>query len=390
MRIVTGELAQHVRAEIRLRLQSGELSAATLRDLLDAISRGESLSAAARGLGYSYRHAWGVVTAATQQLGARLVDTTVGGVDGGGSRLTAYGDAVRRELTRISARVDESLRSDPRAPVAAAAAGVGRDEVPRWRAESVPLLFVAATLEAVETGMMDTIGQAFYAETGMRLGHVAAGSGAALQLARSGRIDLALTHAPELEQSFVKQGWGETVIPIMRSRFVIVGPRSDPAAVGEAAGAGDPLEAMRRVARSGTGFISRGDFSGTHIREQALWNASGVSPQPRWYRNCRGSGNRALLQQAAREHAYALVDNATVRRWGLAAELAVLYRDPEESPNSCMDDLFSILRVSSGVADAAGYRCAGEFINWFQRHKWDIVRAAAVDSRGVALFQPCT
>lgn len=370
--MVIGELAQHVRAELRLRLQSGELSAATLHDLLDGISRGDSLSAAARRLGYSYRHAWGVLSAATQQLGARLVDTTVGGSAGGGSRLTDYGDAVRRELTRISVRVEESLR-----------------RVPRERAESVPLLVVAATLEAVETGLMDTIGQAFYAETGVRLGHVAAGSGAALELAKGGRIDLALTHAPELEQSFVKQGWGETVMPIMRSRFVIVGPRSDPAAVGEADGAGDPLEAMRRVARSGAGFISRADFSGTHIREQALWNAAGVSLQPRWYRKCRGSGNRALLQQAAGENAYALVDNATVRRWGLADDCAVLYRDSADSRNSLMDDLFSILRVSSGVADAAGYRCAGEFINWFQQHKWDLVRTAAVDSQGVALFQPC-
>ncbi|TVQ34948.1 MAG: LysR family transcriptional regulator [Spirochaetaceae bacterium] len=387
--VVSRELAGRVHAELRMRLESGELSAATLLDLLDGISQGQSLSAAARRLGCSYRHAWGVVTAATQELGARLVATTVGGVDGGGSQLTACGDAVRRELTQISARVDEILRSEPAAAQTGRAAGVERRNVPRGRTESVPVVFVAATLESVETGLLDAIGQAFYAETGVRLGHVAAGSGVALELARSGRVDLALTHAPELERAFVEQGWGEAAIRVMRSSFVIVGPRSDPAAVRDAGAAADPLDAMRRIARSGARFISRADRSGTHIREQALWNAAGVSPDPLWYRYCRGSGNRALLQQAAGEQAYTLVDNATVRRWGLAPDLAVLYRDPQDNANSAMADLFSILRVSSGVGSAAGYRCAGEFINWFEQHKYDIVRTAAVDSQGVALFQPC-
>ncbi len=376
-------LRGRLRADLRLllRRRNGQLSADTLQQLLDGVAQGQSLSATARRLGCSYRHAWGLIEAAGNDLGTRLLETTIGGSRGGGSRLTAEAEALRRELHLVRSAVADAAAltsgSDASAPAPTAPIAVEH-----------PLLFVAATLESVETGLIDAVEQAFFAETGIRMGHVAAGSGVALELARSGRIDLALTHAPELEQDCINAGWLEPGIGVMRSRFVIVGPEGDPADVSGAAAAQDPLGAFRRLARAAGPFVSRGDQSGTHVREQALWRAVGVEPRAPWYRISAGSGNRALLEEAARAHAYTLVDQATVRRWGLAGNLRVLYRDAEGCRDTTLEDRFSLLRVGRGIGNRDGYEFAGEFLGWFTARRHELIRTAAVDGRGAALFDP--
>lgn len=390
-------LRGRLRADLRLLLRTGEVSADTLQRLLDGIARGQSLSATARRLGCSYRHAWGVIETAGNTLGVRLLETTIGGSQGGGSRLTAQAEMVRRELHLVRSAVNDALEltvgSSARDAAAADASGthgaaVAQSRRSRQHGIEHPLLFVAATLESVETGLIDAVGQAFFAETGIRLGHVAAGSGVALELARSGRVDLALTHAPELEQDCINEGWLEPGIGVMRSRFVIVGPQDDPAEVSQAAVAQDPLGAFRRIARAARPFVSRGDRSGTHVREQALWRAVGVEPRAPWYRISSGSGNRALLQEAAGTHAYTLVDQATVRRWGLAESQRVLYQDAEGCRDATLEDRFSLLRVGRGIGNRDGYEFAGEFMGWFTARRYELIRTAAVDGRGAALFDP--
>lgn len=351
------------------RSRGRSLSADALAVLLRDISRGASLNGAAGRAGVSWRHAWEIVHRAGEILGEALLSTTIGGKGGGGSVLTDTGACVLEELDRIHGSVDAAVCTSER---------------------SQDLLYVAATLESVETGLLDAVTTAFRRERGGLIGVVAAGSGAALKLAGSGAVDLALTHAPELEQDLVRAGLIESGLPIMHSQYVIVGPVSDPAEVRAAAARNDAVEAVRRIARTEAPFLSRGDNSGTHIRERALWRAADIVPQAPWYRLASGYGNRAVLSQAAQEDAYALVDQATTRRWPLGDNQAVLYRGGGISGAAIMADRFSLFRVGKGrgPAGGGGYLRAGEFLNWFADRRETLVTTGAVGIDGVPLFSP--
>ena len=136
-------------------------------------------------------------------------------------------------------------------------------------------------------------------------------SGQVLQAAARGDLDLVLTHAPTLEERLlVHPGHAALRCPLVASRFAIVGPAADSAAVVTAGGA---AEAFARIAQRGAGFISRGDSSGTHVRELALWAAAGVRPPPagrRWYTES-GTDQAATLHLADERNAYALADLPT-------------------------------------------------------------------------------
>src|SRR5438132_1591805 len=110
---------------------------------------------------------------------------------------------------------------------------------------------------------------------------VVAPSGQILRAAANGDLDVVITHAPALEQRLLV-GPGHALLrcPLAASRFAVVGPAADPARVATAATA---AEAFRRIAGAGGPFVSRGDSSGTHLKELALWRAAGVTPAPRWY-----------------------------------------------------------------------------------------------------------
>jgi tungstate transport system substrate-binding protein len=141
-------------------------------------------------------------------------------------------------------------------------------------------------------------------------------SGQILRSAAAGDLDVVVTHAPTLEQRLlVAAGHVALRCPFVASRFAIVGPSADPAGVARAAGAAD---ALRRIAAAGSGggagFVSRGDSSGTHVKEVALWEAAGVSPAGRaWYVQS-GADQAATLQIADERGAYALADLPTFAR----------------------------------------------------------------------------
>ena len=153
---------------------------------------------------------------------------------------------------------------------------------------------------------------------------LAVGTGQALDVARRGDADLVLVHDEQAERRFVDEGWGIDRRPVMRNDYVIVGPASDPAGT---AGA-DAVAAMARIARAGATFVSRGDRSGTHAAELALWRAAGIDPPAvaraaHWYRES-GSGMGATLNVAAGLDAYTLADRATWLAFRNPARLAVL------------------------------------------------------------------
>jgi tungstate transport system substrate-binding protein len=145
------------------------------------------------------------------------------------------------------------------------------------------------------------------------LATVVAPSGQILRAAANGDLDVVITHAPGLEQRLLV-GPGHALLrcPLAASRFAVVGPATDPARVATAASA---AEAFRRIASAGAPFVSRGDSSGTHVKELALWRAAGVTPAPRWYLES-GADQATTLHLADERRAYALADLPTYARLG--------------------------------------------------------------------------
>lgn len=159
----------------------------------------------------------------------------------------------------------------------------------------------------------------------LRLRVVALGSGEALAMGRRGDADVLLTHAPEAEARFVGDGHGERSTPVMYNRFVIVGPPDDPAKLRAAISIN---EALRRVATRGVTFLTRGDSSGTHVKELSLWRAAAIAPPDPgtsdWYVEA-GLGMGDLLRLAAERRAYTLADEATFLTNVTGDDIVVLY-----------------------------------------------------------------
>ena len=169
---------------------------------------------------------------------------------------------------------------------------------------------VASTTSTQNAGLFDHLLPLFEAETGIEVRVVAVGTGQALRLARNGDADLLLVHDRPSEEAFVAEGYGSARFDLMYNDFVLVGPARDPAGI---AGASDAAAALGRIAEAEAPFVSRGDDSGTHRRERALWEAAGLDPtgaSGTWYREA-GQGMGATLNAATMMEAYTLADRGT-------------------------------------------------------------------------------
>jgi tungstate transport system substrate-binding protein len=169
-------------------------------------------------------------------------------------------------------------------------------------------LVLGTTHTLQDSGLLDELGRLFSAaHPEYRLSVVVAGSGETLALARRGDFDVVLTHSPEDEAAFLAAGHGESRHPVMHNHFLLLGPPDDPAG---AAGAAGVREALIRIEAAGAGFVSRGDDSGTHRRERALWADAGLLPDWNGYIEA-GASMADVLRLAAQRRAYTLADLAT-------------------------------------------------------------------------------
>ncbi len=171
-------------------------------------------------------------------------------------------------------------------------------------------IILASTTSTDNSGLFRYLLPKFTARTGIAVRVVAVGTGAALRLGSRGDVDVVLVHAPDQENRFVAAGHGIGRLAVMHNDFVFVGPRSDPAGI---MGGRQAAEVLRRLYHVRAFFASRGDKSGTHSKERALWRAAGLDPQNfsgRWYLET-GSGMGATLNFAAARGAYTLADRAT-------------------------------------------------------------------------------
>ncbi len=198
---------------------------------------------------------------------------------------------------------------------------------------------VGATTSIQDTGLLDVLTEAFREESGYDVTAVTpivAGSGQILELARRGEVDAVITHSPQAEAKLIADDDGVDRREIMHNFFVLVGPPDDPAGVGSA---GAVAEALKRISAAERTFISRGDNSGTHLRELALWRKAGIDPVGEsWYQES-GAGQGQSLLVASDKGAYTLVDSSTFMVFEERLELEVYAFD--EQPNR-----YSIIRVN--------------------------------------------
>lgn len=190
---------------------------------------------------------------------------------------------------------------------------------------------MATTTSLHDSGLLAEIVPRFEAETGIAVRVVAVGSGAALRMGAQGNADCLLTHEPEGERRLVEQGLALGRRPFMENHFLLVGPPDDPARVREAPSAAEGLVA--RIARAGAPWVSRGDESGTHVREQRLLAEGGLDPKERWPGfSSTGLGMGPTLQVANERRAYTLTDLGTFLAFEDRLELVVLSREEPRLP----------------------------------------------------------
>ena len=171
-------------------------------------------------------------------------------------------------------------------------------------------IVVASTTSTQDSGLFDRILPMFKARTGIDVRVVAQGTGQALDTGRRGDADVLFVHAKSQEEKFVADGFGVRRFDVMYNDFLLIGPKNDPAGV---KGSTDVLAALKLVQDKSAPFVSRGDKSGTHAAELALWKLASLDPagsKPAWYREI-GQGMGAALNTAAAMGAYVLSDRGT-------------------------------------------------------------------------------
>ena len=192
---------------------------------------------------------------------------------------------------------------------------------PSPRAGNEGEVILATTTTTRDSGLLDVLIPAFEQRTGYRVKSIIQGSGAVLALAARGEADVVLAHSPDAETQWMAQGNGTERLLVMHNDFLLVGPDHDPAHV---RGAPDAVSAFQSIADAKAAFVSRGDQSGTHVREQTLWREAGIRPQGQpWYVES-GSGMGQTLIIADQRDAYTLSDRGTWLAFGRKVRLAPL------------------------------------------------------------------
>jgi tungstate transport system substrate-binding protein len=186
---------------------------------------------------------------------------------------------------------------------------------------AVEHLKLSTTTSTDNSGLFAVLHPAFEAKYDAKVDVIAVGTGKALKIGSNGDVDVVFVHAPAAELKYVEAGDFIDRKAVMHNDFVIVGPESDPAGIADAASA---VEALQCIAKAEAGFVSRGDDSGTHKQEKALWQAAGLSPAGKWY-VAAGQGMGAVLKIADEKQAYALTDRGTQIAYADKMSLQVIY-----------------------------------------------------------------
>jgi tungstate transport system substrate-binding protein len=217
---------------------------------------------------------------------------------------------------------------------------------------------VASTTSTEQSGLFRHLLPIFEKKTGIQVRVVALGTGQALDVGRRGDADVVLVHAKPLEEKFVAEDYGVKRYEVMYNDFVLIGPKSDPAAV---AGGKDVVQAFRKIHKARAAFVSRGDNSGTHFAELEIWKAAGIDIAKQkgpWYRET-GQGMGPALNTAAGMNAYILADRGTWLSFKNRADLVIVLQGDKRLFNQ-----YGIILVNPAKHLGVKREMGQAFIRW--------------------------
>jgi tungstate transport system substrate-binding protein len=237
-------------------------------------------------------------------------------------------------------------------------------------------IVVASTTSTQDSGLFGHLLPLFKAKTGIDVRVIAQGTGQALDTARRGDADVVLVHAKPQEEKFVADGFGVRRFDVMYNDYVLIGPKGDPAGI---VGTKDIAAALTAIKTKQAPFVSRGDRSGTHQAELALWQAAGVDigkDKGPWYREI-GQGMGAALNTASAMNAYVLADRGTWISFKNRGDLAIAVEgdrrlfnqygiilvNPEKFPHAKKEEgqaFIDWILSPDGQKAIADYRIGGE------------------------------
>ncbi|HEY9089583.1 MAG TPA: substrate-binding domain-containing protein [Anaerolineaceae bacterium] len=242
-------------------------------------------------------------------------------------------------------------------------------------------LILATTTSTQDSGLLDELLPVFQKNTGYNVKVVAVGTGQALKMGEEGNADVLLVHAPASEKALVEKGFAIERALVMHNDFIIVGPAADPAGIRGMSAAAD---ALAKIATAQANFVSRGDDSGTHKAELALWKKANLAPGEgdAWYIST-GQGMGATLTIASEKQGYCLTDRATyLASNDLGLEILV-----EKEP--ALLNVYHVMVVNPEKwpeTNVEGARAFAQFLVSDEAQK--LIGAFGVDKYGQQLFVP--
>jgi len=219
-------------------------------------------------------------------------------------------------------------------------------------------IVVASTTSTQDSGLFGYLLPIFKQKTGIDVKVVAQGTGQALDTARRGDADVVFVHAKSAEEKFLSEGFGVKRYPVMYNDFVLIGPNSDPAGI---KGSKDIVAALKAIKAKAVPFISRGDRSGTHIAELALWKVAGIDIEKdkgAWYKAI-GQGMGAALNTASASNAYVLTDRGTWLAFKNRGELVVAVEGDKRLFNQ-----YGVMLVNPAKHPNVKKQLGQQFIDW--------------------------
>lgn len=221
------------------------------------------------------------------------------------------------------------------------------------------VLRLATTTSTRDSGLLDVLLPKFESAHNCRVDVVAVGTGAALKLGERGDADVLLVHAPQAEKQFMDAGHGTRRQSFMYNYFTVLGPPDDPAGIADK----DPIDALKSIADGSHRFISRGDDSGTHKRELALWKEAGGRPEWQGYLES-GQGMGATLVMADEKQAYVLTDRGTYLNFKTKVDLVPLVAESELLLNT-----YSAIVVDASKHEKINAKLAEKFADFLTSEK---------------------
>ena len=241
-------------------------------------------------------------------------------------------------------------------------------------------VILSTTTSTQDSGLLDVLVPLFEKQTGYAVKTISVGTGQALALGAKGDADVVLVHAPSLEKKYGAEGTLLNRRLVMYNDFIIIGPKNDPAKIRSAKGA---MAALQAIANGKVSFVSRGDNSGTHTLEKALWKAAGIDPKGSWYIEA-GQGMGATLGIANERDGYTITDRGTYLALGKRVRLPILLEGDRALLN-----IYSVLEVNpanGARVNSAGGKAFADFMVGAQTQK--VIQNFGVGKFGQPLFVP--